>query len=616
MLQVFFLPFLSPLASALWPQPVSYDHGDTVLFVQKDVTFFWYKCGAKNVGSIAEQILDQQPMMLVSDSDLDLGGDGAYRLRKTYTEPSFQEFESSFRGEGVSGDDIVDYAIKSAWRTIFKQNLYPWQFHPRGWEEPSPHTHTASISEIHVMLLTSNSPDGAKPLAGTVDESYTLELSIHGKATIAANSSTGIARGLTTLTQLFYAHSDGKHFYTPLAPVHIYDVPQFEHRGLNLDVARNWFPVSDIKRQIDALAFNKMNHLHLHITDSQSWPLEIPALPELAAKGAYRPDLVYTPNDFKELQRHAAIQGVEMITEIDMPGHTSSIWYSFPDLIAAFNKQPDWDHWAAEPPSGTLKLNSTAVYTFLEKLYADLLPRIHPYSRYFHTGGDEVNKNSYLLDDTVNSNDPTILQRLVQTFIDWTHAKVRSAGLTPIVWEEMLLEWNLTLGPDVIVQSWRSNEAVKQIVQSGHKALTGNYQSWYLDCGKGQWLDFSQSTSASSWPYTDYCAPYHNWRLMYSSDPLSGVPESLHHLVLGGEAHMWAEQTDPVNVDGMIWPRACAVAEVLWSGAKDEMGRNRSQVEASPRLGEMRERLVMKGVGAESIGMPFCTMGGGECGLG
>jgi hexosaminidase len=78
---------------------------------------------------------------------------------------------------------------------------------------------------------------------------------------------------------------------------------------------------------------------------------------------------------------------------------------------------------------------------------------------------------------------------------------------------------------------------------------------------------------------------------------------------------MWAEQTDPVNVDRMIWPRGAAVAEILWSGAKDARGQNRSQIEASPRLSEMRERLVSRGVGAEPIQMPFCTMDGG-CQLG
>jgi hexosaminidase len=283
---------------------------------------------------------------------------------------------------------------------------------------------------------------------------------------------------MTTFTQLFYAHSNKNDVYTPLAPVTIFDAPKFEHRGINLDVSRNYFPVQDIKCQIDACAYNKMNRFHLHVTDSQSWPLDIPSMPELSTKGAYRPDLVYTASDFQDLQHHAAIQGVELITEIDMPGHTSSVHHSFPELIAAFDIQPNWDEYAKEPPSGTLKLNSPAVYTFLEKLFDDLLPRVSPYSSYFHTGGDEVSKNAYLLDDTVKSNDFAVLQPLMQTFIDRNHDQVRAKGLKPIVWEEMLLEWNLTLGSDVLVQSWRSDEAVAQIVARGHKALVGNYKYW------------------------------------------------------------------------------------------------------------------------------------------
>jgi hexosaminidase len=342
-------------------------------------------------------------------------------------------------------------------------------------EIPSPRL---GISGIYLKLLSPNPPTIAKPLPGSIDESYRITLDEDGKATIAANSSIGIAHGLTSFTQLFYAHSDGRHFYTPLAPLTIHDAPKFQHRGINLDVSRNWFAVADIKRQIDALSYNKMNRLHLHVTDAQSWPLEIPALPDLAKKGAYRPNLVYSRQDFRDIQRYAALKGVEVITEIDMPGHTSSIHYSYPDLIAAFNRQPDWSTYCAEPPCGTLKLNSSAVYDFLDTLFGDLLPRVAPYSSYFHTGGDEVNKNAYLLDDTVKSNDSAILQPLMQIFIDRNHAQVRKAGLTPVVWEEMLLDWNLTLGSDVVVQSWQSDEAVARIVEKGYKALVGNYKYW------------------------------------------------------------------------------------------------------------------------------------------
>jgi hexosaminidase len=165
-----------------------------------------------------------------------------------------------------------------------------------------------------------------------------------------------------------------------------------------------------------------------------------------------------------------------------MPGHTSSIHPAFPHLIAAFDVQPNWNDYAAEPPSGTLKLNSTAVDAFLDTLFADLLPRVAPYAAYFHTGGDEVNRNAYTLDDTVKSSDERVLQPLMQRFVERNHARVRAHGLTPVVWEEMLLEWNVTLGEDVVVQAWQSDEAARQIVERGHKALVGNYKFWVRNC--------------------------------------------------------------------------------------------------------------------------------------
>ena len=102
---------------------------------------------------------------------------------------------------------------------------------------------------------------------------------------------------------------------------------------------------------------------------------------------------------------------------------------------------------------------------------------------------------------------------------------------------------------------------------------------------------------------------------MYDYDPLEGVPANGTHLVLGGEVHAWAEQTDPVSIDNLVWPRACAAAEVLWSGAKDASGQNRSQITASPRLSDMRERLVALGVQAKPIQMPFCLQNGTQCAL-
>ncbi|KAI5244876.1 putative cytochrome 52A4 [Aureobasidium subglaciale] len=506
--------------------------------------------------------------------------------------------------QNASSQKIISTAIKTTTQTLFEQNFIPWKFHPRHSDfEPAINASCTYIKSVRLEQCGIDSANVTKPLAGGVDESYSLSIKTDGQVTITAASSVGIAHGLTTFTQLFYKHSSGS-AYTPYAPVSITDAPKFQHRGLNMDVSRVWYAPADITRMIDALAYNKFNRLHLHITDAQSWPLEIPALPMLAEKGSYREGLTYSPSTMAFIQDYGASRGVEVILEIDMPGHTSSIAYSYPELIAAFNEK-DWSTYAAEPPSGTLKLNSSAVTEFLDTLFDDLLPRVLPYASYFHTGGDEVNLNAYNLDDTVRSNDTAILQPLMQAFVDRAHAKVRAAGLTPIAWEEMLLTWNLTLGPDVVIQTWQSDEAVAQTVSKGHKALVGNYNYWYLDCGHGQWLDFYPDVSQSFYPYYDYCAPLHNWRMMYAYDPLEGVPANLTHLVLGGEVHIWSEQTDPVNVDRQVWPRACAAAEVLWSGAKDDQGQNRSQITASPRLSEMRERLVAKGIGAEPIQMPF-----------
>jgi hexosaminidase len=213
------------------------------------------------------------------------------------------------------------------------------------------------------------------------------------------------------------------------------------------------------------------------MTDSQSWPMDIPALPELSQKGAYAKGLSYSPSDITQIQTFAIQRGVQVIIEFDMPGHTTSIGLAYPDLIAASGAHP-WSTYCAEPPCGSLQLNNPDVSTFLEKLFDDVLPRVKPYSSYFHTGGDEVNMNTYLLDPTVKSNDPAVLKPLVQKFLDRNHDQIRKAGLTPVVWEEMLLDWDLTLGDDVVVQSWLSDDSVAAITAKGHKALAGNYNFW------------------------------------------------------------------------------------------------------------------------------------------
>jgi hexosaminidase len=357
----------------------------------------------------------------------------------------------------------------------------PWKLRPRNSNfEPDVYADKKWVTSLSISHAKSNSSSCYKPLAGEVDESYTFKLTTNGEASIEAQTAIGVLRALETFVQLFYQHTTGTSWYTNLAPVTISDKPKYPHRGVLLDVARNWYPVKDILRTIDALSWNKMNRLHIHVTDSQSWPLDIPAFPELSAKGAYRKGNSYSPADLAQIQEYGAHRGVEVILEIDMPGHIGSVAHSFPELIVAYNLIP-YHWWCAQPPCGAFKLNNTDVDKFLEKLFDDLLPRVAPYSAYFHTGGDELNKNDSMLDEGVRSNKTEVLQPLLQKFIDVNHRRVRKAGLTPMVWEEIPIEWNVTIGKDVVVQTWLGAESVNTLTAQGHKVIDSNYNFWVRD---------------------------------------------------------------------------------------------------------------------------------------
>lgn len=513
--------------------------------------------------------------------------------------------------EAPTGDDIVRFAVGRTREMVFQKNFVPWMLNPRRskFEPDAPASNNSAISEVVLRQLKKDPEDITRKI--DVDESYTLDISPTGEVKIEANTSIGLSHGLSSFSQLFYAHSSGEGVYTTVAPVHIVDHPLYTHRGFNLDVSRSYFPVKDIKKTIDALALTKANRFHIHIIDSQAWPLVVPSIPELSAKGAYQPSMVYTPEDVAEIQYYAALQGIQTIIEVEMPGHTASIAFSFPDMIAAF-KNPEWAKYAAQPPTGTLKLNYEPARKLIDDILDDVLPRLKVHSSFFHTGGDEVNSNAYSLDETVKSSEPAVIKPFLQSFLDRAHDTVRKHGLTPIVWEEMVVDWNITFPSDVVVQTWKDSKSVLKSVNQGLRTIAGNYEYWYLDCGQGQWIDFTPESAPNFAPFADYCSPRKNWRHAYTYNPREGVPVEKHHLVIGGEGHLWAEQTDPVNLDKMLWPRLGAIQEVLWTGGVDpKTNKIRSQVEVSPRLAAFRERLVAMGVGSEPVHMVWCTMEGG-----
>ena len=496
---------------------------------------------------------------------------------------------------------------------VLHRSFVPSKFYPSDVHfEPASHLPKRYIEQIVIEEDPRNVVMGDAERSDK-SEAYTIDISEDGRAVIKIASLAGGLHALETFTQLFFAHSTpNSGSYTPYAPLSIKDRPTFGHRGLNLDISRNWVPPADVMRTIEAMASNKLNRLHLHASDAQSWPLEIPSLPDLAMKGAYSPTQIWRTQDLEAIQRHGTSYGVQVFVEIDLPGHTTSIGSAYPHLVTA--KDVTWSEYALEPPSGQLRLNSSEVPPFIETLLTDLLARTSQHSSLFHLGGDELNLNAYTLDPTVRSASHKVLQRLVQAFIDHVISLATSHSLTVILWEEMVLDWNLTLPQNVIIQTWRGGDstALASILNKGYKTLFGSNAHWYLDCGHGSFVDPNPANPDSPIkpPYLDYCSPYKNWRHIFAYDPLAGIPHSQRHLIVGGEVHLWGELTDSVNLDGMLWPRVAAAAEVMWSapGKKPDESTTR-------RLADMRERLVARGVGAGVVQMEWCLRHEGGCRL-
>lgn len=449
----------------LWPVPQpTFSSGNTPLFINEDAVITYNGASVRwstHANSLAfEDLITEQP----------------FQKQLTYT--------SGYEATALTSSEIVKSAVSRTFDKIFSQNFVPWMLVPRNQlsaYEPARNASVASVGALDITL-TSNTTT-FQPMTTDVDESYNLTISEDGTAKLSAYSTNGVLHGLETFSQLFYEHSSGTAWYLVNAPIQIEDKPTYPWRGLMLDTSRHWFPVDDIKRTIDGLSYSKLNKLHIHVTDSQSWPIEIPSIPELTEKGAYSQSSIYSTDDIKSIQEYGIQRGVDVYFEIDMPGHIGVVGEAFPDLVVAYDAQP-YTWYCAQPPCGALRLNNSDVEEFLGKLFDDVLPRVAPYTAYWHTGGDELNANDSNLDPGLQTNDTAVLQPLLQNFIDTQHTRVRNAGLSPLVWEEIATTWNVTLGSDVVVQSWLGGTAVPDLAASGHKVIDSNYNFWVrILCG-------------------------------------------------------------------------------------------------------------------------------------
>ncbi|CAL0310839.1 unnamed protein product [Lupinus luteus] len=481
---------------------------------------------------------------------------------------------------------------------------------------------TTTLPPLHSLTISISNP--ATPLHHGVDESYTLAItSMAPRAMLHARTTWGAMRGLETFSQLVWGYPSHV-----AVGVRVWDAPLYMHRGVMLDTSRNYYPVKDVFRTIEAMSMNKVNVFHWHVTDSHSFPLVLPSEPGLAEKGAYGADMVYTVDDVKRVVEFGLDHGVRVMPEIDSPGHTGSWALAYPEIVTCANMfwwPAEWaDRLASEPGTGHLNPLNPKTYQVLKNVIHDVT-KLFP-EPFYHSGADEITPGCWKTDPTIQkylSNGGTLSQ-ILETFINNTLPYILSLNRTVVYWEDVLLDdvvhVSSTVLPKehVVLQTWNNgHDNTKRIVSSGYQVIVSSADFYYLDCGHGTFVGNNsaydnQTTGSDSTNGGSWCGPFKTWQNIYNYDIAYGLSSEEAKLVLGGEVALWSEQADPTVLDARLWPRTAAMAETLWSGNRDERGVKR-YAEATDRLNEWRSRMVNRGIMAEPIQPLWCIRNPGMC---
>ncbi|MES2776877.1 MAG: family 20 glycosylhydrolase [Bacteroidota bacterium] len=416
-------------------------------------------------------------------------------------------------------------------------------------------------------------------------EGYTLKSNKAGLI-IEAREPAGIYYGVQTLLQLLPKEIESKSKINragwPVPGVTITDYPRFGWRGLMFDVSRHFFTKAEVKDFIDQMAKYKYNLLHLHLTDDQGWRLEIKSLPKLTETGAWRVDKTgtfgtfsepavdepktyggfFTQTDIKEIIQYAQARFVNILPEIDVPGHSMAALAAYPDLsttpgqpytVNAGNRFMIW------PPGGhfygtidnALNPANEKVYELLDKVFTEVAA-LFPFE-YIHMGGDETARNFWEKSDDIKAlmkrENLKDLNEVQSYFVKRVEKIIRSKGKKMIGWDEIL---EGGLAPNAAVMSWRGMKGGIEAAKAGHEVVMSPTTHAYLDYMQGD---------ASIEPPV-----YATLRLQkaYQFEP---VPEGVDaKLIKGGQANIWTEQIyNTRHLQYMMWPRAFAIAEALWS---------------------------------------------------
>jgi hexosaminidase len=491
---------------------------------------------------------------------------------------------------------------------------------------------TASLSTVKVDIA-----DAHAALQHGVDESYSLDIAA-GSDSIDISAATvyGALHALTTLQQIII--NDGTGSMIVEQPVSIKDKPLYPVRGIMIDSGRNFLSKKKILEQIDGMALSKLNVLHWHIVDSQSWPLEVAAYPEMT-QDAYSPNEVFSKAALKEIISYAADRAVRVLPEIDMPGHASSGWKQIDEDILTCQdswwSNDDWPlHTGVEPNPGQLDILNNKTYEVTGKVYKEMA-EIFP-DNWFHVGGDELfaNCNNFSALGLAWFESGKSMGDLYQYWVDHAIPNFKKqANKTLVMWEDVKLSADVAatgeVPKDIILQAWNNGlDHISNLTGQGYKVIVSSSDFMYLDCGYGGWVgndprynvmtnpDASTGTPNFNWGAGggSWCSPYKTWQRIYDFDFTLNLTDTQKALVQGAIAPLWSEQVDDVVVSQKMWPRAAALAELVWSGNRDENG-NKRTTELTQRILNFREYLVANGVQASPLMPKYCLQHPHECDL-
>lgn len=323
---------------------------------------------------------------------------------------------------------------------------------------------------------------------------------------------------------------------------------------------------------LDAMGMVKLNVLHWHITDAQSFPLELNSLPELSEIGAYSPTSIYRISDIKSIIEFAKHRGIRIIPEFDAPAHVGEGW-QFKDVVTCFKAEP-WQNFCLEPPCGQFDVTKDAVYEYLNNIYSEI-NEIFEDPEFFHMGGDEVNFHCWNSTESIREwmNQQGWTFDKDEDFIKlWGYFQERAFK----TWEQYsnsdIILWSSTLTSDeyideyldkskYIIQYWDDiSSDLQPLLQKGYRFIISQTTPYYLDCGFGNWIG-----TGLTW-----CSPYNPWTSIYEYDIIKNYAQYSDQ-ILGAEVCIWSEVNDEVTIDSRLWPRASAMAERLWSNPVDSV---------------------------------------------